>query len=147
MSTHSDRMRRVARRDTRPEMALRRLLWRSGLRYRLHLEGMPGTPDLAFPRHRLAVFVHGCFWHRHAGCRFATIPKTRREYWLPKLEANVERDERKNADLRRLGWRSVIVWECETRTEEGLNDCLERIRSALHASEAPPAKRSHKKVV
>ena len=88
-------MRAVRSRDTAPEMAVRRFLHAAGLRYRLHDRRLPGVPDLVFPSRRVALFVHGCFWHRHPGCRYASTPKSRQEYWLPKFKANVERDAKK----------------------------------------------------
>lgn len=113
-------MRRVRRRDTKPEMLLRRASWARGLRYRLHASYLPGTPDLVFRGARVAVFVHGCFWHRHEGCRRATTPKTNREYWIPKFEKNVERDRRKEEALTERGWKVVTVWECEAEDAAAL---------------------------
>ena len=103
-------------RDTKPELAVRRHLHASGLRYRLHVRDLPGRPDIVLPRHRIVVFVHGCFWHRHRGCRFAYTPKSRAEFWLPKLEGNAQRDARDQHRLRELGWRTEVVWECEVTT-------------------------------
>ena len=107
-------MRAVKGKDTKPEMAVRRLLHRMGYRYRLHRNDLPGRPDLAFGPRKKAVFVHGCFWHQHsdARCRRARMPLTRSQYWSPKLERNKERDGRNVADLNRLGWDVMIVWEC-----------------------------------
>ncbi len=98
--------------DTRPELLLRSALFAAGFRYRLHVRGMPGSPDLVFPRYRAALFVHGCFWHRHIGCRYTTTPKSNSEFWNLKFEVNVVRDERNVALLRVAGWRVGIVWEC-----------------------------------
>jgi DNA mismatch endonuclease, patch repair protein len=106
-------MARVTGRDTRPEMAVRRAAHALGLRYRLHRPDLPGRPDLVFPRHRGVIFVHGCFWHRHPGCRRTTSPKTRREFWQAKFDANIERDRRAYATLEADGWRVVVIWECE----------------------------------
>lgn len=108
-------MRAVRRKDTTPELRVRRLAHRLGLRFRLHRHDLPGTPDLVFPRRRIALFVHGCFWHRHPGCRYATTPATRREFWEAKFTANQARDRRQTEQLRSLGWQVVVVWECETR--------------------------------
>ncbi len=101
--------------DTRPELALRSMLHRAGYRFRVHGRGMPGTPDLVFSARRKVVWLHGCFWHRHEGCRFATVPKTRTDYWLPKFARNRERDAEHAARLGQMGWRSLVVWECEMR--------------------------------
>lgn len=120
----SDRMRRVRQAGTRPELELRCALHAKGLRYRLNAVKLPGRPDLLFPRYGVAVFVHGCFWHGHA-CSAGRAPATRRDYWLPKLQANKERDRRKAAALRRLGWRVITVWECQVRTKARLQRTVE----------------------
>lgn len=111
-ATRSRMMAGIRGKDTAPELALRRALHRLGFRFRLHVKELPGRPDLVLPRWRAAVQVHGCFWHRHAGCRFATSPATRREFWAAKFAGNVERDVRNHAALRALGWRTATVWEC-----------------------------------
>lgn len=111
-SDRRERMRAVKQRDTEPELALRRGLHRLGLRYRLHSEGLPGRPDLVFPRFGVAVFVHGCYWHGHS-CRAGRLPTSNIEYWTAKIAANVQRDRRKTRQLRQLGWRVLVVWECE----------------------------------
>ena len=98
--------------DTRPERTLRSLLFAKGFRYRLHVRKLPGSPDLVFPKHRAVVFVHGCFWHRHEGCRYTTTPKTNHEFWQKKFRDNIERDRRHMDMLRTLGWRTAVVWEC-----------------------------------
>ncbi|WP_276204510.1 very short patch repair endonuclease [Pseudomonas putida] len=108
-------MKSVGRTHTRPEIKVRQLLHRMGFRFRLHQKLLPGSPDIVLPKYRTAIFVHGCFWHRHPDCKYATTPKTRKEYWIPKLSANVERDARKSAQLEALGWRVIVIWECETR--------------------------------
>ncbi|MNF77630.1 DNA mismatch endonuclease Vsr [Pseudomonas sp. MM213] len=113
-------MRAVKRAHTRPEVVVRQALHALGLRFRLHRRDLPGSPDIVLPKFRTVVFVHGCFWHRHPDCRYATTPKSRQEYWLPKFEANVERDARKEAQLRELGWRVLVMWECETKSLEAL---------------------------
>jgi DNA mismatch endonuclease (patch repair protein) len=98
--------------DTWPERALRSLLFAKGLRYRLHARKLPGSPDLVFPKYRAVVFVHGCFWHRHDGCRYTTIPENNREFWQQKFRINLDRDQRNMEALRALGWRVAILWEC-----------------------------------
>ncbi|GGH50813.1 DNA mismatch endonuclease Vsr [Frigidibacter albus] len=102
--------------NTRPEIALRKTLHARGVRFRLHRKDLPGSPDLVFPRYRAVAFVHGCFWHRHLGCRYATTPSTRPEFWQAKFDANVARDYRAIEDLGRMGWRVAIVWECAIRS-------------------------------
>ena len=113
----SEMMARVRGRDTVPELAVRRIAHRMGLRFRLHRKNLPGRPDLVFPKHRLAVFVHGCFWHRHEGCRYASTPKSRAAFWTEKFAANVKRDARQEAALRTLGWQILVIWQCETKDE------------------------------
>ncbi len=113
----SELMARIRGRDTAPELAVRRIAHRMGLRFRLQRKDLPGRPDLVLPKHRLAVFVHGCFWHRHEGCRYASTPKSRVAFWTEKFEANVVRDARQEAALRALGWRVLVIWQCETRDE------------------------------
>ena len=113
----SEMMAGIRGRDTAPERAVRRIAHRMGLRFRLHRKDLPGRPDLVFPRHRLVVFVHGCFWHRHEGCRYASTSKSRIAFWTEKFAANVARDARQEAALRALGWRVLVIWECETGHE------------------------------
>jgi DNA mismatch endonuclease, patch repair protein len=117
-------------RDTKPELRVRQYLHGAGLRFRLDAAGIPGRPDVVFRGRRLAVFVHGCFWHRHAGCRFATTPATRMEFWANKFEANMARDARVTAQLQDLGWTVLTIWECETRDVEALDRLVWQIRAA-----------------
>jgi DNA mismatch endonuclease (patch repair protein) len=116
-------------RDTTPELKVRRLLHRLGYRFRLHRRDLPGSPDIVLPRYRTVVFVHGCFWHRHTGCRYATIPRTRSDFWLEKFRQNVERDARQQAELRAAGWSVLVVWECELRQIGELSARLRKIGS------------------
>jgi DNA mismatch endonuclease (patch repair protein) len=109
----SERMARIRSKDTQPELALRKVLHALGLRYRLHGAGLPGKPDLVFPRYRTVVFVHGCFWHRHPGCKIATTPKSNTPFWVEKFERNVMRDARVATELQAQGWRVLVTWECE----------------------------------
>lgn len=122
----SHRMGLIRSQNTRPELLVRRLLHRLGYRYRLHRRDLPGTPDLAFPRERKAVFVHGCFWHRHSlkTCKLARLPKSRLDFWATKLNGNRIRDQRKEEELRNLGWEVLVVWECETADRSSLSHKL-----------------------
>lgn len=113
-------MARVRSKNTKPELRVRALLHRMGFRFRLHRRDLPGTPDLVLPKHRAAIFVHGCFWHAHPGCARATMPSTRMEFWTTKLARNVERDAKKLRELQAAGWRVLVLWECETRDAEAL---------------------------
>lgn len=110
-------MSRIKGRNTRPELVLRSLLHSAGFRFRLHAKQLPGRPDIILPRYRTAIFVHGCFWHRHPGCRDATTPSTRREFWQAKFDGNVSRDARNQAALEAAGWTVLTVWECELKSD------------------------------
>lgn len=110
-------MSRIKGRDTGPELRLRSLLHRAGFRFRLHAKELPGKPDIVLPKYRAAIFVHGCFWHRHEGCRNATMPSTRTEFWKSKFDSNVDRDERNRAALTAAGWTVFTVWECELKSD------------------------------
>jgi len=116
----------VRGKDTKPEMLVRRLVHSLGYRYILHNRLLPGVPDLVFPGRRKIIFVHGCFWHRHPGCSLARLPKSRLEFWVPKLEGNHERDAKNVKLLRRDGWRVKVIWECEMKQPERLRKGLER---------------------
>ncbi|MBC3932615.1 very short patch repair endonuclease [Undibacterium curvum] len=105
----------VKSRDTKPELVVRRLLHGAGYRFRLQRKDLPGKPDIVLTRFNAVIFVHGCFWHQHSGCKRALRPTTRREYWESKLDRNIERDAKTKLELERLGWRVHIVWECETQ--------------------------------
>jgi DNA mismatch endonuclease (patch repair protein) len=126
----SERMGKIRSTDTRPELVVRRLVHGMGYRYRLHRKELPGKPDLVFPGRRKVIFVHGCFWHRHGdpACRLARLPKSRLDFWLPKLTANKERDANSLARLAELGWDVMTVWECQVRDTSALN---RRIREFL----------------
>lgn len=113
--TRSRMMAGIRGKDTKPELALRQALHARGFRFRLHAKNVHGRPDLVFPKHRAVIFVHGCFWHRHEGCRYTTSPSTRPEFWHAKFEANVARDSAVRATLLETGWRVAMVWECALR--------------------------------
>lgn len=110
-------MSRIRGRNTGPELRLRSLLHRAGFRFRLHANELPGKPDIILPKYRTAIFVHGCFWHRHEGCRNATTPSTRSEFWQAKFDSNVIRDERSRSALQTAGWTVFTVWECELKSD------------------------------
>lgn len=120
-------MARIGPRNTAPEMAVRRAVHRLGYRFRLHRKDLPGCPDLVLPRHQLAVFVHGCFWHRHEACTNCSMPKTRIDFWATKFGATVARDRRNIETLHALGWRTLVVWECETEKKGLVEDILLRV--------------------
>lgn len=128
--TRSRMMRGIRGKDTGPEVTLRKYLHSLGYRFRLHRCDLPGSPDLVLHRYRLAIFVHGCFWHRHEDCFYATTPLTRKEFWEEKFRANVSRDSNACAELQRQGWRVLVVWECGLKhCAEELADISEMIRS------------------
>ena len=120
--------------NTKPETVVRRMLHAMGYRFRLHRRDLPGTPDIVFPRRRKVVQVHGCFWHQHEGCRRATLPATRTEFWLPKLALNKRRDAETEARLCALGWDVATVWECELRDLGELEGRLRNFLSMIHGS-------------
>jgi DNA mismatch endonuclease, patch repair protein len=111
----SENMRRIRSKNTKPELKVRCLLHSLGFRYRLHSKDLPGKPDLVFPGRKKIIFVHGCFFHQHKGCIDGRLPKSRPEYWEPKLARNVSRDRINRSKLTRAGWRSLVVWDCETK--------------------------------
>lgn len=129
--TRSRNMAAIRGKNTAPELAVHRILHAMGLRFRLHRKDLPGRPDIVLPRHRTVVFVHGCFWHRHEGCRYTTTPKTRLAFWHAKFDENVARDHRNRIALEEMGWRVLVVWECELRDAEALHD-------RMKTSFAPP---------
>lgn len=114
-ATRSKMMSAIGGKDTGPEMVVRRFLHRQGYRYRIHRKDLPGKPDIVIPRLKVCIFVHGCFWHRHPGCRFATTPKTRPEFWSEKFQKNVTRDLANINALEAAGWSVLIIWECQLR--------------------------------
>ncbi|MDW9536250.1 DNA mismatch endonuclease Vsr [Sinorhizobium meliloti] len=113
----SERMSRIRSMNTKPEVNLRKALHRLGFRFRLHGRKLPGKPDIVLPKHRTVVLVHGCFWHRHPGCKVATVPKSNTEFWLAKFSKNVTRDEQISQQLEADGWRVFVVWECDVDTQ------------------------------
>ena len=124
-SHRSWNMSRIRGRNTTPELKVRSALHRAGFRFRLHRRDLPGTPDIVLPRFRTVIFVHGCFWHRHEGCKFAYIPKSRIEFWEEKFSRNMERDRRKILQLQQAGWNVEIIWECETTDMVSLSKRLD----------------------
>lgn len=112
----------VRSKDTKPEMLVRRLVHGMGFRYRLHRKDLPGSPDLVFPSRKAVIFVHGCFWHRHPGCKGASTPKSNEDFWIQKFDENVARDKRNLEALQNSGWKVLTIWECETRNIEELTD-------------------------
>lgn len=137
----SAQMRLIKARDTKPELVVRRALHAAGLRFRLHARELPGKPDIVFRRKRLVIFVHGCFWHQHPdpNCKRARMPKSRREFWEPKLTGNRSRDEAITATLKREGWRVIEIWECQL-DQDHLADLVKVVGAIDGASATPPCK-------
>ncbi|WP_372922379.1 very short patch repair endonuclease [Roseovarius sp.] len=133
--TRSRMMAGIKGKNTKPELALRRALHARGFRYRLHSTKVHGRPDLVLPKHRAVVFVHGCFWHRHEGCRYATTPSTRQEFWQRKFVANVARDAAVRRRLLEDGWRVATVWECALRKPDQITASTERLSAWLQSDE------------
>lgn len=122
----SEVMSHIRSRDTSPERIVRSMLHRMGYRFRICVKSLPGHPDIVLPKYGTVIFVHGCFWHQHPGCRYATMPATRRRFWKQKFKANRERDERVTRSLEVYGWRVLVVWECELRAPASLSDRLHK---------------------
>jgi DNA mismatch endonuclease, patch repair protein len=116
--TRSYNMSQISGKDTKPEMIVRKFLHANGFRYRLHVKDLPGKPDLVLPKYNSVIFVHGCFWHAHEGCKFFKIPQTRTEWWREKLFGNKLRDEKRISELKDIGWNVIAVWECELKPEK-----------------------------
>jgi len=117
-------MSRIRATNTAPERIVRSLLHRMGYRFRLHRKDLPGKPDIVLPRHNTIIFVHGCFWHQHKGCKYAYLPKTKQDFWIKKLNANADRDKSVIKRLKKSGWRILIIWECETKEIAALENTI-----------------------
>lgn len=125
-------MSRIRSKNTKPEIIVRKFLFSEGFRYRLHNKKLIGKPDIVLSKYKAAVFVHGCFWHGHENCKYFKLPSTRQEYWLPKIENNIQRDKDAVSALRKLGWKVFTVWECELKKDkiaQTLTDLAENIKS------------------
>ena len=134
----------IKAKNTRPELSVRRLLHRLGYRFRLHRKDLPGRPDIVLPKHRVAVFVHGCFWHRHPGCPQTRTPKSRVEFWVEKFLGNIRRDEAARRRLIEAGWRVLVIWECELVDVEALAG---KIQAFIRSAECGPSSCSQERVV
>jgi len=121
-------MSRIRCKDTKPEIIIRSLLHRMGFRFRLHRKDLPGKPDIVLPKYKTVIFVHGCFWHGHKGCKRGNIPKSNRGYWITKIQNNIKRDKKHQKELRKIGWKVLVIWECQIER----NACIEeKIKKAL----------------
>lgn len=126
-----DCMASIRSKDTKPEMIVRKGLWRKGFRYRLNDKRLPGHPDLVLRKYRTCIFINGCFWHGHNGCRYYTIPKSNTEFWMTKVKRNKERDKEEQRKLAKMGWHSIVVWECELKPQK-LEGTLDSIAFTLN---------------
>jgi DNA mismatch endonuclease (patch repair protein) len=129
-STRSKIMKTIKKKNTKPELFVRKWLWAQGLRFRLHNKKLPGTPDVVFNKQRMVIFVHGCFWHQHK-CKKGTTPSTNRSYWIPKLIRNQERDKKVLRELRAIGWTAIVIWECELNDKNVFNKLHLRLSKLL----------------
>lgn len=138
----SAQMARIRGKDTKPEIRVRRALHAAGLRFRLQARDLPGKPDIVFRSRRIAIYVHGCFWHRHddPSCKLARLPKSRLDFWLPKLEANRQRDIRDLNAISAAGWQPIVIWECQTTDPRHLNHLIARVRATPPAQPIPSAR-------
>ncbi|RWF68467.1 MAG: DNA mismatch endonuclease Vsr [Mesorhizobium sp.] len=146
-AARSRMMSRIRGKDTKAEIAVRKAATALGSRYRLNRRDLPGTPDLVIPRLKVVVFVHGCFWHRHSGCKYSYSPKSNIEFWEKKFQHNVARDGRVKGELERLGWRVVVIWECQTSDSDSLRRTLKAyleneigLQATDSAAEAGPSR-------
>ena len=120
-------MSRIRSKNTTPEIRVRSLLHRHGFRFRLHRKDLAGTPDIVLPKFRTAIFVHGCFWHRHEGCKYAATPKTRTDFWQKKFESNIDRDTNVRKALQKQGWKVFVIWECELKNQQQLIENIQNL--------------------
>ncbi len=135
--TRSKIMSKVGQKATAPEMKLRKALFARGFRYRVNVKKLSGSPDLVFKKYKAAIFVHGCFWHRHEGCKYATIPKSRVEFWSAKFKANIERDKQNIQKLIESGWRVLVIWECviKKKDEKSFRKVVDEVERWLYTHE------------
>jgi len=120
-------MSRIKNRDTKPEFVVRSLIHRMGYRFRLHRKDLPGKPDIVLQKYKTVIFVHGCYWHRHRGCKYAYMPKSREAFWKLKFDKNCKRDAQVQRELRQLGWQVVVIWECEVQDETILTEIIRKV--------------------
>lgn len=128
-------MTKVSGKDTRPEILVRKILFASGFRFRLNDKRYPGKPDIVLPKYKVVVFIHGCFWHQHEGCSRSKRPETRKEFWDQKLDANIERDKRNIQQLRDMGWRVAVVWECAIKKKSAFEQTMISLESWIRSDE------------
>ena len=133
--TRSFNMSQIKGKDTKPEMLVRKFLFSNGFRYKLHDKKLPGKPDLVFPKYKKVVFIHGCFWHGHDGCKYFVIPNTRTEWWLNKINRNKDKDAESIIELKKRGWETITIWECELKPENRENKLKALIKNLKRTNE------------
>ena len=141
----SRNMSAIKSKNTKPEIAVRKMLHALGYRFRLHRKDLPGSPDIVLPKYKTVIFVHGCFWHRHENCKYASTPKTRKEFWESKFKANAKRDKEIQEKIKNIGWQLVVIWECETKN---INLLIKKVSSKIgniQLSNSNPSPRSIEK--
>jgi DNA mismatch endonuclease, patch repair protein len=131
--TRSYNMSRIKGKDTKPEMVVRKFLHANGFRYRLHVKNLPGKPDIVLPKYKIVIFIHGCFWHKHEGCKYFVVPKTRTEWWINKINGNVENDKKTFTALQNLGWKVIEIWECTLKPQK-IVETLQYLHNSLQTS-------------
>ena len=125
-------MSRIRGKNTKPEILIRKSLFSKGFRYNLHSKNLPGKPDIVLPKYKTVIFVHGCFWHGHEGCQYYVIPKTRTEFWLNKINTNIQNDMKNLISLRNMGWNVITIWECETKKKNNIKVLIDQIEKELY---------------
>ncbi|MGY5254931.1 very short patch repair endonuclease [Sphingobacterium spiritivorum] len=130
--TRSFNMSRIKGKNTKPELLVRKFLFSQGFRYRLHDKKLPGKPDIILPKYRTVIFVNGCFWHGHEGCKYFVVPKTRTEWWLDKINRNIEKDKQNKIMLTNAGWNVIEIWECGLKKEKSENTLSELIKKIIY---------------
>ena len=131
-AVRSYNMSRIKGKDTKPEMLVRRFLHKNGFRYRLHVKDLPGKPDIVLPKYKTVIFIHGCFWHGHEGCKYYVVPKTRTEWWLNKIQGNSANDQKHAEYFQSKGWKIIIIWTCNLK-KSFINTTLTQLYSQIHS--------------
>ncbi len=128
----SEVMSKIRSKNTKPEMTLRKALFAKGYRYRINFKALPGRPDIVFPKYKTAIFVHGCFWHGHEGCRYHYTPKTNTDFWIEKIATNRNRDKQNNLQILSMGWKVLTIWECEIRQKDKIELLVDKVIQTMH---------------
>lgn len=130
--TRSFNMSRIRSQDTKPEMLIRKFLFANGFRYRIHVKSLPGKPDIVLPKYKTIIFINGCFWHGHSGCKYFVVPKTRTEFWLSKIQKNISNDLLNHNNLEVLGYKVIIIWECDVKNKSIFDSLVQKIKSPIN---------------